>query len=151
MADKGTLGIGFYFDDLAVGDTFRTVQRTIVEADLAAFVNLTWLTEELFTKATNRDDMAIKGRVVPAALVYSFAEGMLLPTMQHTGLAFLEADLRVRGPTLVGDTIRVECEVTEARATSDGKRGLVRTRNRVVRQDGETTLEYNPLRMLRKR
>ena len=95
--------------------------------------------------------MAIKGRVVPAALVYSFAEGLMLPLMQHTGLAFLEADLRVRGPTLVGDTIRVECEVTEARATSDGKRGLVRTRNRVVRQDGETTLEYNPLRMLRKR
>jgi hypothetical protein len=27
----------------------------------------------------------------------------------------------------------------------------VRTRNRVVRQDGETTLEYNPLRMLRRR
>jgi acyl dehydratase len=151
MADKGTLGIGFYFDDLTVGDTFRSVQRTIVEADLAAFVNLTWLTEELFTKVTDREDMAIKGRVVPAALVYSFAEGLMLPLMQHTGLAFLEADLRVRGPTLVGDTIRVECEVTEARATSDGKRGLVRTRNRVVRQDGETTLEYNPLRMLRKR
>ena len=151
MADKGTLGIGFYFDDLAVGDTFRTVERTIVEADLAAFVNLTWLTEELFTKATNREDMAIKGRVVPAALVYSFAEGLMLPMMQHTGLAFLEADLRVRGPTLVGDTIRVECEVTEARATSDGKRGLVRTLNRVVLQDGETTFEYNPLRMLRRR
>jgi acyl dehydratase len=151
MADKGTLGIGFYFDDLAVGDTFRTAQRTIVEADLAAFVNLTWLTEELFTRATNREEMAIKGRVVPAALVYAFAEGMLLPMMQHTGLAFLEADLRVRGPTCVGDTIRVECEVIEARATSDGKRGLLRTRNRVVRQDGETTLEYNPLRMLRRR
>ena len=145
MVDKGVLGTGFYFDDLAVGDTFRTMQRTIVEADLAAFVNLTWLTEELFTVED------INKGLVPGALVYSFAEGLLLPMMQHTGLAFLEADLRVRGPTCVGDTIRVECEVIEARATSDGKRGLVRTRNRVVRQDGEATLEYNPLRMLRRR
>jgi acyl dehydratase len=151
MADKGTLGIGFHFDDLTVGDTFRTAQRTLFEADLAAFCNLTWLTEELFTRATGREEMALPSRVVPAALVYSFAEGLLLPTMQHTGLAFLEADLRVRAPTCVGDTIRVECEVVEARPTSDGKRGLVRTRNRVVRQDGEVTLEYNPLRMLRRR
>jgi acyl dehydratase len=151
MADKGTLGVGLHFEDLAVGDTFRTVRRTIVEADLAAFVNLTWLTEELFTRATGREEMAIEGRVVPAALVYSFAEGLLLPMMQHTGLAFLEAQVKVRGPTCVGDTIRVECEVIEARPTSDGRRGLVRTRNRVVKQDGETTLEYDPLRMLRRR
>jgi hypothetical protein len=41
MADKGTLGVGFHFDDLAVGDVFRTAQRTICEADLAAFCNLT--------------------------------------------------------------------------------------------------------------
>jgi hypothetical protein len=27
MADKGTLGTGLYFDDLVVGDTFRTMQR----------------------------------------------------------------------------------------------------------------------------
>jgi acyl dehydratase len=76
---------------------------------------------------------------------------LLLPMMQHTGLAFLEADLRVRAPTFVGDTIHVACEVTEARPTSDGKRGLVRTRNRILRQDGSVTLEYNPLRLLRRR
>jgi acyl dehydratase len=151
MADKGALGVGFHFDDLAVGDTFRTLHRTLFEADLAAFCNLTWLTEELFTCSTGREAMAIPGRVVPAALVYSFAEGLLLPMMQHTGLAFLEADLRVRAPTFVGDTIHVACEVTEARPTSDGKRGLVRTRNRILRQDGSVTLEYNPLRLLRRR
>jgi acyl dehydratase len=95
--------------------------------------------------------MAIPARVGPAALVYSFAEGLLLPMMQHTGLAFLEADLRVRAPTCVGDTIHVACEVIEARPTSDGRRGLLRTRNRVLRQDGTITLEYDPLRLLRRR
>ena len=39
-------------------------------------------------------------------------------TMQRTGMAFLECDLRILKPTLAGDTVHVECEVVEARATS---------------------------------
>lgn len=148
MRDLGVLGHGLHFDELPVGTRFRTIARTITEADLNAFVNLTWLTEELFVNASERDTMAIKGRVVPAALVYSFAEGMMTPMMQHTGLAFLNAELDVKGPTFVGDTIRVEVEVIEARRTSSGNRGLVRTRNEVMKQDGALALVYTPLRLL---
>ena len=142
------VGRGFSFEDLRVGFGFRTHRRTIAESDVAGFVNLTWLTEELFTV---EDDAgrAIKGRAVPAALVYSFAEGLLLPTMQDTGLAFLNATLDVKGPTVVGDTIHVEAQVTEARLTSKGDRGLVRFANKVINQRGEAVLEYNPLRMLK--
>src|SRR5919106_2255892 len=142
------VGRGFSFDDLRPGFPFRTHRRTIAEADLAAFVNLSWLTEELFT-VEDDSGRAIKGRAVPAALVYSFAEGLLLPTMQDTGLAFLNATLDVKGPTRVGDTIHVEAEVIEHRLTSKGDRGLVRFANKVVNQRGETVLEYNPLRLLK--
>jgi acyl dehydratase len=144
------VGRGFCFEDLRLGFRFRTHRRTIAESDLAGFVNLTWLTEELFTV---EDDAtrAIKGRAVPAALVYSFAEGLLLPTMQDTGLAFLNATLDVKGPTLVGDTIHVEAEVIEHRLTSKGDRGLARFANKVINQRGETVLEYNPLRLLKRK
>ena len=144
------VGRGFCYEDLRVGFRFRTHRRTIAEADLAAFVNLTWLTEELFTV---EDDAgrAIKGRAVPAALVYSFAEGLLLPTMQDTGLAFLNATLDVKGPTRIGDTLHVEVEVVELRPASKGERGLARFANKVVNQRGETVLEYNPLRMLKRK
>jgi acyl dehydratase len=140
------VGRGFTFDDLKVGMQFRTHRRTILEADLAAFVNLAWLTEELFAV-----EEAGKKRLVPGALVYSFAEGLLLPTMQDTGLAFLNATLDVKAPTVVGDTIHVECEVTEQRPASKGERGLVRFANKVVNQRGEVVLEYNPLRLLKKK
>ena len=136
------IGRGFAFMDLKVGFRFRTHRRTIREADLAAFVALTGLTEELFSVQEER-------QLVPGALVYSFAEGLLLPSMQDTGLAFLNATLDIKAPTLVGDTLHVECEVTEARKTSKGDRGLVRFRNRVVNGKGETVLEYNPLRLLK--
>ena len=144
------IGRGYAYEDLKVGFRFRTHRRTIAESDLASFINLTWLTEELFAV---EDDSArvIKGRPVPGALVYAFAEGLLLPSMQDTGLAFLNANVDVKGPTVVGDTIHVECEVTEARLTSKGDRGLVRFNNRVVNQRGETVLEYNPLRMLKRK
>src|SRR4051812_27585258 len=143
------VGRGFSFEDLRVGFRFRTHRRTISEADLAQFVNLTWLTEELFTV---EDDAAraIKGRAVPGALVYAFAEVLLLPTMQDTGLAFLNATLDVKAPTLVGDTIHVQAEVTEHRLTSKGDRGLVRVANKVVNPRGEVVLEYNPLRLLKR-
>src|SRR3954452_15242755 len=144
------VGRGFCFEDLRLGFRFRTHRRTISEADLAAFVNLTWLTEELFT-VDDDAGRAIKGRAVPAALVYSFAEGLLLPTMQDPGLAFLNASLDVKGPTLVGDTIHVEAEVIEHRLTSKGDRGLLRFANKVVNQRGDTALEYNPLRLLKRK
>ncbi|MBS0338791.1 MAG: MaoC family dehydratase N-terminal domain-containing protein [Proteobacteria bacterium] len=142
------VGRGFCFEDLPIGYKFRTHRRTIAESDLTAFVNLTWLTEELFA-VEGDEGRAIKGRAVPGALVYSFAEGLLLPTMQDTGLAFLGAQLDIKGPTVVGDTIHVEAEVVEARMTSKGDRGLVRTSNVVVNQHGKTVLAYNPLRMLK--
>jgi acyl dehydratase len=139
------VGRGFAFGDLKVGMQFRTHRRTITEADLAAFANLSWLTEEIFTVEEQG-----RKRLVPGALVYSFAEGLLLPTMQDTGIAFLNATLDVKAPTVVGDTIHVECEVVEHRLASKGERGLVRFANRVVNQRGETVLEYNPLRLLKK-
>jgi acyl dehydratase len=144
------VGRGFYFEDLKTGFRFRTHRRTITESDLASFVNLTWLTEELFAVADDTQRV-LKGRPVPGALVYAFAEGLLLPTMQDTGLAFLNAELDVKGPTFVGDTIHVESEVSEHRLTSKGDRGLVRFANRVVSQRGETLIEYNPLRMLKRK
>ena len=149
--DMKLLGIGLFWNDLAVGDRFRTVGRTLTETDLVNFVNLSWLTEELFTNTEDREHMAIAGRVVPAALVYSCAEGLLLPMMQGTGLAFLNATLDIKGPTFVGDTIHVECRVGELRATSKGNRGLVRTENQVVNQKGETVIAYSPLRMMKGR
>lgn len=143
--------MGLFWEDLAVGDRFRTAGRTLTETDLVNFVNFSWINEELFTNVVNREDMAIKGRVVPGALVYCCAEGLLLPIVRGTGLAFLNATINARKPTFVGDTIHVECTVTEARKTSKDSRGLVRTDNNVVNQNGEAVIFYGTQRIMRGR
>jgi acyl dehydratase len=148
------LGLGIHFEDLPVGRRFRTIGRTLTEADLVNFIGVTGLTEVLFSNVEFlREESDIKQRVVPAAMVYSFAEGLLThATMQHTGFAFLHMELDVKAPTFAGDTIHVECEVTEARrSASRPNRGLVRSFNKVRKQDGTVVLTYTPLRMVKAR
>jgi acyl dehydratase len=148
------LGLGLFFEDVPVGRKFRTIGRTLTEADLVAFIGVTGMTEVLFSNTEFlKNESDIQQRVVPGAMVYSFAEGLLVhATMQHTGFAFLNMELNIKGPTFAGDTIHVECEVTESRrSNSRPNRGLVRTSNRVVKQDGSVVLTYNPLRMVKAR
>lgn len=147
-----TVGLGLHFEQLPVGRQFRTIGRTVTEADIVNFVNCTGMVEVLFTNTHFlQTESDIKGRVAPGALVYCFAEGLLIQsTMQHTGYAFLNMELDIKGPVFAGDTIHVECEVIEARRSAKNPgRGLVRTRNRVIKQDGHLALVYTPLRMVK--
>lgn len=148
------VGLGLHFEDLPVGKQFRTVGRTVTEADIVNFINCTGMTEVLFTDMEYLEQHSdIRGRVAPGALVYAFAEGLLIQsTMQHTGLAFLGMELEVENPVFAGDTIHVECEVIEARRSKSRKgRSLVRTRCRVVKQDGAVAITYTPLRLVKTR
>ena len=144
-----TVGLGLFWDDLELGQKFRTIGRTVTEADIVNFIGCTGMLEVLFTDMEYlKAHGPMQGRVAPAALVYSFAEGLLVQaTMQQTGLAFLNMELDVKGPTFAGDTIHVECEVVELKETSKG-RGKVRTFNRIVKQDGAVVITYNPLRIM---
>jgi acyl dehydratase len=147
--DKGAqIGHGFFYDQLPVGTRFHTMGRTITEADLVAFCNLIWMNEEGFVNVSPDRPHTIGGRFVPGALVYTFAEGLMVPSMQFTGQAFLNTELNHTGPTVVGDTIHVEVEITENRRAAKGNRGLVRSINKVVNQRDEVVLTYTPLRMM---
>ena len=145
-----TVGLGLAWEDLKVGDRFRTLARTITETDLVNFINTTGMVEVLFTDIEYAKTHAPEGgRLVPGALVYSIAEGLLVQsTLQRTGLAFLSMTFEVVAPTFVNDTVHVEVEVLESRATSKStSRGLVRTTNNIINQRGETVITYSPLRL----
>jgi len=152
MQDIETIGLGLFFEDLPVGRKFKTIGRTVTEADITNFINATGMSEVMFMNLEFlKNESDIKGRVSPGALAYCFAEGLLVQsTMQHTGYAFLEMELKIENPVFAGDTIHAECEVIEARRSkSRPGRGLVRTRNRVIKQDGVVALTYTPMRMIK--
>ena len=145
------LGHGFFYQDWHVGYEFETLTRTVTETDVMNFVGVSGMTEELFTSREYLEEHTdFGGQLVPGALVFSLAEGLVIPaTIARTGIAFLGCEMNITGPTFVGDTLRVQGEVTEIRPASKGNRALVRTMNTVINQKGEAVLNYNPLRMMR--
>ncbi|MFP6749120.1 MAG: acyl dehydratase, partial [Alphaproteobacteria bacterium] len=69
MSNLEIVGLGFYYEDLPLGRTFKTIGRTVTEPDIVNFINATGMTEVIFT---DMDFVAgesdIKGRVAPGAL-----------------------------------------------------------------------------------
>jgi acyl dehydratase len=160
MDDKGVtdrpalLLTGRCWQDQPVGFRFRTGRRTITEADLVGFVTLCGFIEGLFLDAeASRGEAGYAGRLVPGALVFSMAEGLVVQSgaIAGTGVAYLGANMEVLGPVFVDDTIEVHVTVTESRASRTPGRGVVVTRNEVVNQRGELVQRYTPARLVRGR
>ncbi len=145
-----TVGIGFYWDDLTVGETFKTLNRTITEADIVGFIGVTGMVETIFTDLSfSEGHGAMQGRVAPAALTYTIIEGLLCQsTMQTTGLALLEVQKKILKPVVAGDTVHAEVEVLSTRETSKGGRGIVVTGNSIKNQHGDTVIFYQATRMM---
>ena len=116
------LGHGFYYQDWHEGYEFQTLTRTITETDILNFVGVSGMTEELFTSQeyleTHTD---FTGRLVPGALVFSMAEGLVIPaTISRTGIAFLNCEIDIKSPTFAGDTIFRASDAASARHAGPG-------------------------------
>ena len=142
------LGQGFVWQDLQVGQRFRTFRRTVTESDLVQFINVTGMLEALFIEEGSEGG-AMRGRPVPGALTYTLIEGFILQTMiQGTGLAMLELHQKILAPVLVGDTIEAMVEVTGIRPTSKSGRAVVTSRIDVFKQGGVQVMTYTATRLL---
>ena len=142
------LGQGFYWQDLTVGQRFRTHRRTITEADLVGFIGVTGMLEKIFIDATPMPG-GISGRPVPALLTTALIEGFLFQTLiQGTGLALLESTTKALGPVRVGDTIHAIVDVAGVKPTSKGNRAIVDSTITVFNQNDEIVLVYTAKRML---
>lgn len=143
-----TLGRGYYWQELSVGQRFKTFRRTITETDVVNFVSVTGMLETIFIDATYEHG-AMKGRPVPGALTYGLIEGLIMQGMvQGTGLALLEVNKKMLAPVVIGDTVWAEIEVTALRPTSKHNRAIVTSRIDVKNQDGKDVITYTATRML---
>jgi acyl dehydratase len=140
------------FEDFVVGRTFTTMRRTIAEADLLGFVQLTGLFEELWLDAGKAERTGLyQGRLVPGYLTLAFAEGLVvLGGFMRNAVGMLGVDeMKWLAPVVCGDTIRAEIEVLEARASKDPSRGVVVMEHRVLNQDDAPVLRYRSARLIR--
>src|SRR3954468_5754154 len=142
---------GLTYEEMPVGQVFRTARRTITETDLVNFITWGGFNEPLFWDASHAADGGYTGRLVPGALTYCIAEGLVLQTnvLHGTGLAFMHMELTVNQPVYVGDTLYAVVETTGSRPSSKGSRGVVTSRIGVRNQRDEEVLVYTPVRLIR--
>lgn len=151
--DVPLMGQGLTWEDMVPGSSFRTAARTITETDLMSFVHVSGFNEPLFYDASHAAAGGYRGRLVPGALVYVVAEGLILQTnvLHGTGLAFMHMEYSIKSPTYVGDTVHVVVTTTEARASSRPGRGVVASRCAIINQDGAEAAVFTPVRLIRGR
>lgn len=144
---------GITFEGFHPEDRFVTGRRTVTEHDIMQFVGLVGLFEPLFIDEEYIRKESIFGeRIAPGSLTFGMAEGLTVQTgiIHGTGLAFVGIDkMRLHGPVKVGDTIHVEIEVVETKEVPSRGGGIVRYRQQVRNQRGETVMEYDVSRLIR--
>jgi acyl dehydratase len=143
-----------WWEDYAADWSLKTGRRTVTEFDILSFVTLIGMNEALFMDAEYiANDTPFGRRIAPGALVFSYAEGLVIQTghLHTAAIAFLGAEMKMQAPVYLGDTIDVTVTLAERRETSKPDRGLVTTRNTVRNQSGDAVLEYLATRMLRRR
>ena len=88
MSDAQLLGAGYTWQELSVGQRFRTFRRTITETDIINFISVTGMLETIFIDGTFEHG-AMKGRPAPGGLTYGLIEGLLMQGMVQ-GLKFIK-------------------------------------------------------------
>jgi acyl dehydratase len=146
---------GKHFEELNVGDAFATARRTITETDVIQFVTLVGFIEPLFLdlEYIERESL-FKRRIAPGTLVFAYSEGLVVQTglIHGTGMAFAGLDkMALKGPVFVGDTIQVEGQVIGKHEGKRADAGRVFWRHVVKNQRGESVMEFEIARMMKKR
>jgi acyl dehydratase len=145
------LNKGLTWEQMEVGFRFKTAKRTVTEADLIQFITWGGFNEALFYDASHAAAGGYTGRLVPGAMTYCIAEGLIVQThvLNGTGLAFMNMELSVKRPVYVGDTVHAIVTTTESRQSSKPGRGVVKTHVSVRNQRDEEVLVFTPVRLIR--
>jgi acyl dehydratase len=114
--------LGYTYEDLYVGLSFRSPGRTITDADLVGFAGLTGDYSELHTSDVYAAASQFGRRVAHGMLGLAYAHGLMWARtgeLRQTVIAFLGiGDWRFVAPIYIGDTIFVNYAIATMRDSS---------------------------------
>jgi acyl dehydratase len=137
--------LGYRYDELFVGMRFRSVGRTIVDADLIGFAGMTGDFSELHTSDVYAKASQFGQRVAHGLLGLAYAHGLMWARtgeLRETAVAFLGIDAWCFvGPIFVGDTIFVDYKLAELRDSKSRPAQAVATFDVTVVKQDDTTVQ----------
>jgi 3-hydroxybutyryl-CoA dehydratase len=128
-----------YLEDFKPGTVWRSVGRTVTEADIVNFAGMSGDFYALhMDEVWARDKGPYGRRIAHGLLVTTITTGLRFPDMPATAtLAYLEALRKFVAPVFPGDTIHAELAIEDVRTSkSKPDRGIVRFGFRALNQDG---------------
>ncbi|CAG0907914.1 unnamed protein product [Cyprideis torosa] len=130
--DPGKHPFRKYFEELAVGDTEITAKRTVTEADIVNFANVSWDHFYAHTDVTSLEGTTFEQRVAHGYFILSAAAGLFVdaakgPVLLNYGIE----ECRFTKPVYAGMTIGVRLTVKEKiaqekREDEDFRKGIVK-------------------------
>ncbi|MBO9563137.1 MAG: phenylacetic acid degradation bifunctional protein PaaZ [Niastella sp.] len=146
-----------YFEELAIGDCVITHKRTVTEADIVNFANVSWDHFYAHTDHTSLDGTIFEKPVAHGYFILSAAAGLFVdakkgPVLLNYGLE----ECRFLKPVYAGTTIGVQltCKektVQEKKESDDVKKGIVKWLVEVTDQTGEPVAVATILTMVKLR
>jgi itaconyl-CoA hydratase len=144
---------GRYFEDLQVGDTYRSrLGRTVSEADNVWFTCLTMNTNQIHFNAAYAQRTQFGRTLVNSTFTLALVTGMTVADTTENAAANLAwTDVKLPNPVFVGDTLWAESEILERRESrSNPSVGIVSMRCRGVNQRAEVVIEFRRTFMIYK-
>jgi acyl dehydratase len=145
---------GRFYEDLEVGDTFRSrLGRTITETDNIWFTCLTLNTNQIHFNSPYGERTQFGKPLVNSAFTLALITGMTVPDTSENAAANLEwTDIKLPKPVFAGDTLWAESEILALRESkSNPSVGIVTMRCRGINQRREVVIEFKRTFMLYKR
>jgi 3-hydroxybutyryl-CoA dehydratase len=108
---NGSLGHGYYFEDLAVGME-ASYAKTITDADIRAFAELSG-----DVNPVHLSDAFAAGTIFKKRIAHGFLTAALLSTVLGTelpgpGCIYLSQSLKFRAPVYIGDEVVATAKIT---------------------------------------
>ena len=146
-----------HFEEMEIGETVFTHKRTITEADIVSFANVSWDHFYAHTDETALEGTLFTQRVAHGYFILSAAAGLFVdpakgPVLLNYGLD----EFRFTKPVYAGTSIWVKLTVKEkidqeTKGENDVPKGIVKFRVEVLDQNNETLAVGTILTMVKKR
>jgi acyl dehydratase len=126
-----------YFEDIGLGEVFRTPGRTVTQADLVNFAGISG-DHDALDQTRGEPDLP---PTVPDVLVVAITSGLgfRVPVPQPQVLAFMVLEWRFLAPVRLGDTVHCRTQVTAKRGLKEG--GVLVEKREILNQRGEVVQE----------
>ena len=144
---------GRYFEDFEVGDVYRSrIGRTVTQNDNIWFTLLTNNTNQIHFNQHYAQGTEFGHTLVNSALTLAIVSGLAVTDTSENGFALGWDEIKLPNPLFEGETIYAESEVVDTRESrSRPQWGIVKFRQRGIKQDGTVVIEWTRSVMVWKR